>query len=188
MSFRKFYLSFVSHTGSGCTFSCNHIHNPGYDENALVFDSDFCENDCADNETLNVCGTWLSKRDAILALRARTQHPSLTHSTHEFEYYENSNTNTGTCGDSLNDCCTCREFWNTRTAIPWSLEDGRTGETYTLRQLQGQGKPVVLEFIAHWCPFSWDYSENGLLSAFSKRYGPNGMWCSSVEFDDITRM
>jgi len=121
--------------GSGCTFSCNHIHNPGYDENALVFDSDFCENDCADNETLNVCGT---------------------------------------CGDSLNDCCTCREFWNTRTAIPWSLEDGRTGETYQLRQFQKQGKPVVLEFIAHWCPFSWDYSENGLLSAFSKRYGPNG--------------
>ena len=92
----------------------------------------------------------------------------------------NSNTNTGTCGSDLSDCCTCREFWNTRTAVPWSLTDGRTGEEYTLRQFQEQGKPVVLEFVANWCPYSWDYSENGLLSAFSKRYGPDGTWCYSA--------
>ena len=156
-------------------------------------------------------------------------------------YDENSNTNTGTCGSDLSDCCQCRQPHLVRPNAPgWTLTDvcifpphflfnksdihtsdmyqyichlylaihillhtltraimntyvtlepqGITGENYTLREFQEQGKPVVLEFIAHWCPFSWDFSENGLLSSFSKRYGPNGMWCSSVEFDDIARM
>lgn len=48
------------------------------------------------------------------------------------------------------------------------------GQTYHLYELLEQGKIVILEISATWCPPCWVYHNSGALQAFYNQYGPYG--------------
>ena len=69
--------------------------------------------------------------------------------------------------------------------IGWSqLQDGSIAPDFTLTDIEGnqhhlysylnQGKTVILDFSAAWCPLCWNYHQTGALETFYQLYGPDG--------------
>ena len=64
------------------------------------------------------------------------------------------------------------------------LADGTTSPDFNLMDINGnqhhlysylnQGKTVILDFSAAWCPSCWNYHSSGALDDFYTLYGPGG--------------
>jgi len=58
-------------------------------------------------------------------------------------------------------------------APDFTLQD-INGNTWHLYELLEQGKNVIIDFSATWCPACWSYHEDGTLNEFYSTYGPEG--------------
>ena len=89
----------------------------------------------------------------------------------------------------------------TFTALKAQLPDGSIAPDFTATDLDGvehnlydilnQGKSVILDISATWCPPCWDYHTGGTLEEVWEQYGPDGtdeMYVFLIEGDGSTTM
>lgn len=79
---------------------------------------------------------------------------------------------------------------NGSIAPDWTLTD-INGNTYNLYDELNDGKSVVLDISATWCPPCWSYHNTGIMSDLYEDYGPNGtdeIRIFKVEGDDDTNL
>ena len=65
------------------------------------------------------------------------------------------------------------------------------GDEHNLYSLLDQGKKVIIDFSATWCPPCWGYHETGALEDIWETYGPDGtdeVYVFFIEGDDDTNM
>ncbi len=65
------------------------------------------------------------------------------------------------------------------------------GNTYELYEVLAEGKTVVLDVFATWCPPCWSYHQDHVLEDLYQRHGPNGdntMMIFGIEADSSTNM
>jgi len=79
---------------------------------------------------------------------------------------------------------------NGSIAPDWTLTD-LNGDTYNLYDELNDGKSIVLDISATWCPPCWTYHTSGVLEALYEDYGPDGtdqIRVFMVEADDATNL
>jgi thiol-disulfide isomerase/thioredoxin len=79
---------------------------------------------------------------------------------------------------------------NGSVAPDWTLTD-LNGDTYNLYDELNDGKSIVLDISATWCPPCWTYHTSGVLEALYDDYGPDGtdqIRVFMVEADDATNL
>ena len=79
---------------------------------------------------------------------------------------------------------------NGSIAPDWTLTD-LDGNDYTLYDELNDGKSIILDISATWCPPCWSYHTSGVLEQLYEDYGPDGtdqIRVFMVEGDDITNL